>query len=1385
MFTLASGLWLSFRIGLKKTHYHIIDRPHSFLTEKSKLYKKWHMNQQHAKVHYGVLVAHSLVVSGLVLSGFQSAYASSNWVQADWSGGVGPDVSTQYVSANNISVNTGNHLELSSAAGWSTAYDSWSRRAQITITNSGAELIDYQVRIPIAYDGDMKSDFSDIRFTNDSGAPLDYWIQTKTDNLDAIVWVEVDSVQAANYSNIYMYYGNTGASSESDGDSTFLFFDDFNSSSLDQDKWTQLGNGVFFTVVNDELQISGNGGWSRGLVAEQSFDHDDLSLEMKYRWASNNPSYDAFMMGWHDSSSSASYRDMPHAYYNPGSGRCSSNCSVSIYEDGRSRGTGSGSWTQNTQYLNRIQMKSGGGAIYAQSTNDGETWVKSYEGTYSTESNLRPGFSLHSGTHHVDDLRVRKSSSSEPSVVVASEEQKYANSGTLTSNVFDATFPADWGLVSFVSSGSGAVVVKARSANNIDMSSAPSWASCSGLTDGSILANNSCVSNQDQYLEYQVTLSPDGASTPVFESINFNYSASDQIPPNINASNISMLTGVGGANVASNDWSNSPSPYFSWDAGSDDGGSGVKGYCLYLGRDTGGDPVTSKGVLGSSPLDTDGSCQFAVGSNEIDTSLSNYIETALESSNDPYYLNIKVIDGANNVYTGSSEQFQFRFDNTPPANPSFISAPSNFVSTKDVTMTWPTSGVSAARDDNSGVAGLQYKIGNSGTWYGSGHTGAEDDSDILPNNGSYTTADPIDYDELVEGNNIVYFRTYDNVGNVSLAHVSTVIKLNTASPTAPQNVTASPSTNTDNSFEFSWLKPASYQGSAGNLTYCYTVNSLPTVNSCTYTAPGVTSLPAGAFATQPAENTFYVVAKDEAGNINYATVASTTFTANTSAPGVPLSLEIADISTKSSSNWKLALSWTKPVDTGAGVSNYKVFRSIDNVNYSQIAETGGTSYVDGDLDPERYYYKVAACDSANNCGASSGVVDELPTGRFTSPAELITNPSVQVSTRSAKIVWATDRPSDSRIQIGTASGRYEGTEATVSDQTKNHEVDLTNLSAGTEYFYRAKWTDEDGNVGVSSELIFRTLPAPSIKDVEVPRVTLSTATLKFTARDAVKVKILYGLSESFGGLEEINTSTRESNYAIELAGLNDGAQYFYKINTVDADGNEYDSGRVDVFTTPARPRISNIRFQPVDNEPTSTQNVTWTTNVPTTSLVRYSTSDQPAKEVFTSKLTKTHSVVIKGLLDDSTYSLIAQSRDKAGNLAVSDNQTFKTALDTRPPKLSNLRAESSIRGVGSDARGQLIISWETDEPAIGQVSYGEGASGDTYTSTTAEDGTLSTEHTVIVSDLATSQVYHFKAVSEDRSGNLGESEDRSAIVGQPSDSVIEIILGTLEKIFGL
>lgn len=884
-------------------------------------------------------------------------------------------------------------------------------------------------------------------------------------------------------------------------------------------------------------------------------------------------------------------------------------------------------------------------------------------------------------------------------------------------------------------------------------------------------------------LKWQAVLQGDGTQQVGLDGVSAD-ATSDTTAPTANPAAIGAYKANGGSVLSPGSWTNGASPYFTWGAGSD-ADAGVYGYCAYLGTDNSADPQTTKGLLGTSPLQTGGHCQFIAPTNTFDLATAGYLGTALSSSNDTIYLLLRTIDKAGNV-TNSSSQFGFRFDNTPPSNPGFITAPSGFINTKDVDMTWPTTGASAPSDDNSGIAGLQYRIGSSGQWYGDSHSGTGDMTDLLANDGSYTTVDPTDYDALNEGINTVYFRTWDNAGNYTNSYTTATLKINTTgAPSEPTNLTASPSSNTSNSFGFDWDPPVTYIGDVSNITYCYTVNTVPSAGSCSYTAAGSRVLTVGPYATQPGVNTLYVAARDESSNINYSNYASVDFTANTTAPGIPLNTDIVDVSIKNTSNWRLALTWDEPSTVGEGVQNYRVFRSTNNTTFTQVGSSSSTTYIDAGLGQQTYYYKVAACDSTQNCGAYGSVVSEYPTGKFTTAASLVSGPLVSgVTTKRATIRWSTDRGSDSKISIGTRSGQYSASEVGNSNQVSAHEIKLDNLSPGTTYYFKSKWTDEDGNTGTSQEKTFTTSPAPTIKEVSSTGVGLSGATVRFTVKGATKAKVYYGPSESFGGLKQVNTSTSESTYEVQLSNLSDGTKYYYMVSAIDAEGSEY-RGNIASFTTPPSPKISNLRFQPVAGEPTSTQSVTWETNVPSTSQVSYTLLNGTPIELQTSILVTSHEMVIRNLQDDSEYSLVAQSRDSSGNLATSDRQTFRTALDTRPPKVSNVVVESSIRGSGSEARGQIVVSWQTDEPATSQVAYSEGSDATTFNSRTAEDTRLVTEHIVIISDLPTSRVFSIQPVSNDKAKNEGHGETQTAIIGRASDSAITIIFNTLRSIFGL
>lgn len=81
-----------------------------------------------------------------------------------------------------------------------------------------------------------QDDFDDIRFTqNDGVTKYKLYTESIVSGKRAVIWGKVGSIPADNVT-MYIYYGNTSASSESNGDDTFIFFDNFNT--FPSAKWT-------------------------------------------------------------------------------------------------------------------------------------------------------------------------------------------------------------------------------------------------------------------------------------------------------------------------------------------------------------------------------------------------------------------------------------------------------------------------------------------------------------------------------------------------------------------------------------------------------------------------------------------------------------------------------------------------------------------------------------------------------------------------------------------------------------------------------------------------------------------------------------------------------------------------------------------------------------------------------------------------------------------------------------------------------------------------------------------------------------------------------------------------------------------------------------------
>ena len=195
--------------------------------------------------------------------------------------------------------------------------------------------------------------------------------------------------------------------------------------------------------------------------------------------------------------------------------------------------------------------------------------------------------------------------------------------------------------------------------------------------------------------------------------------------------------------------------------------------------------------------------------------------------------------------------------------------------------------------------------------------------------------------------------------------------------------------------------------------------------------------------------------------------------------------------------------------------------------------------------------------------------------------------------------------------------------------------------------YRMRWISGDS-------------AAPVINNVQALDVSSAAATIVWQTDEPSKRQVEYGPTAAYGRWSEYATDLKTS-HSVALTGLSPQTTYHYRVWNWDASNNG--AASLDfTFTTPGDTSALAVSNVAVSNISTSEAQISWNTNRPADSQVEYGLS---ASYGFTSALdtaqTTTHSVTLTGLNANTTYHFRVQSRDRSGNLAVSEDSAFTTA----------------------------------------------------------------------------------------------------------------------------
>ena len=100
--------------------------------------------------------------------------------------------------------------------------DFYASRSSTVIDPSSEDLTDYPMAITLTHADfpDLSSDFSDIRFK--SGTETDYWIKSFISDTSAESTIKIPSISSVDGAVVQAYFGNSGVSSTSSGNNTFI-----------------------------------------------------------------------------------------------------------------------------------------------------------------------------------------------------------------------------------------------------------------------------------------------------------------------------------------------------------------------------------------------------------------------------------------------------------------------------------------------------------------------------------------------------------------------------------------------------------------------------------------------------------------------------------------------------------------------------------------------------------------------------------------------------------------------------------------------------------------------------------------------------------------------------------------------------------------------------------------------------------------------------------------------------------------------------------------------------------------------------------------------------------------------------------------------------------
>jgi hypothetical protein len=469
--------------------------------------------------------------------------------------------------------------------------------------------------------------------------------------------------------------------------------------------------------------------------------------------------------------------------------------------------------------------------------------------------------------------------------------------------------------------------------------------------------------------------------------------------------------------------------------------------------------------------------------------------------------------------------------------------------------------------------------------------------------------------------------------------------------------------------------------------------------------------------------------------------------------------------------------WTTD-EPATGTVSFGLAGELDSTVTDEDAATSHRVVLSGLTPDALYQVQVAATDAFGNGPALSPVIGfHTMAAPDTAPPVIVEGPlAIDITATTATIIWSTDEPATSGVSWNDGTA-YD----LVSDPalTTAHLVTLTNLQPGTQYFSTVSTTDGAGNgPTLSSELTFTTGasgdtdPPVFTKGPWVHVVNHQKAQVKWETDEPCDSVVEFGRAADALTESESNVGL-VLHHTVDLNHLEEDTLFFYRVRSTDKSGNGAVSAVLSFRTTEHSAEVDNDPVCTLGPEivyaADSVAAVHWETDVPTDTVVEYSSPGQPVVRLSDAEKSLTHQVTLTNLAAGEHYTVAVSGTDARGRqlaqVAPHVAQLDGRGMMAAPAAAGSAPATGFTAAADPDATSPSItvfpsvvwrsdtmalIRWRTNEIADSVVRFGPGGQPLVAVAGSINDVAV---HEVMLTNLDPGATYDYRVESTDPSGN--------------------------------